>query len=166
GLTRPTWSSTISRARCIRRLVARWLAARFWLRLVQCIFGFSMDCFGGFFCFVAYSLSGFLRLSADGLSSLFRFLSDCFCGFLGFLACSFKSVLDRLSCFLGSMLYVLQCFFLPERGESRSRHQRNNKARYFHECLLYLLFPVQVERTKRPYCVHPTQPNVNCVNLF
>src|SRR6266481_2626347 len=111
-----------------------------------------MDCFGAFFCFLAYSLSGFprffaysfsrfLRLSADSLSGLLGFFSDCFSSFLGFFARRLKSVFYRLPCFFCSLLYVLQCSFLPERGKSRSRDQRYNKARYFHDWLLFICCP-------------------------
>ena len=92
-----------------------------------------MDCFSAFFCFLAYGLSGFLRLFADSLGSLFVFsptvsasqslcfFSDCLSGFLGFFTRSFKSILDCLACFFCSVLYVLQCSFLSERNK-RSGH--------------------------------------------
>ncbi len=99
-----------------------------------------MDCFSAFLCFLAYGLSGFLRLSADSLGSLLGFFSDClsgflclsadslgglFCffsnglgGFFGLFACSFKSILDRLSCFFCFVLYVFYCAFLAEGSEA------------------------------------------------
>src|SRR4029453_5963950 len=157
GVTRPTSTSTISRARCIRRLICRLLTVGLCLRFVERFFGFSVDCFGAFFCLLAHRLSGFLGLSSYLLRSLFGFFADCFRGFLGLFACGFKSVFNRLPCFFCSLFYVLDCSFLRERSKGRSRDQRNNKACYFHECLLYLLSPVQVQRTKRPHCVHPVQ---------
>jgi hypothetical protein len=96
---RLTDSSTIGGARRIRRLICRFLTAGFCLRLVQRCFGFSMDCFGAFFCFLAYSFSRFLRLSADSLSGLLGFFFDCFSSFLGFFARRLKSVFYRLLCF-------------------------------------------------------------------
>src|SRR5262245_58622552 len=130
-------SLTISRAWRIRCRLCRLLAAGFCLRLVQCLLGFSIDCFGGFFCFLAYRLSGFLRLSPDSLRCLFGFFSDCLSGFLGFFACSFKAVLNRLPCFFCFVLYVLHWPFLREHNKRRSYGQSNNKARNFHDSLLF-----------------------------
>src|SRR5437016_3774930 len=141
-----------SRARRIRCLICRLLFAGFRLRLVQRSFGFSMDCFGGFFCFLAHSLSGFLRLSADGLGSLLGFFSNGFCGFLGLFARSFESVLNRLPCFFRSLLSVFQCSFLREGNKRRGHSQSNNKARYFHACLLFIYAPCSPVYRKRMRC--------------
>ena len=136
----------------IRRLICRLLTAGFFLRLVQRFFGFLMDCFGAFLCFLAYGFSCFLGLSADclgsllgfvsdGFSGLFCFLSNSLGGFFGLLACGFKSVLDRLSRFFCSVLYVFYCAFLAEGGESRGGYHSNSKDRYFDDCLLFICFP-------------------------
>jgi hypothetical protein len=132
----------IAWGRRIRRLIRRLLTADFCLRLVQCFFGFSMDCFGSFLCFLAYCLGGFLGLSPDGLGSFFGFFTDCFRGFLGLFACGFESVFDRLPCFFCSVLYVFECSFLRERNKRCSNDQSDNKARYFHDYLLLFAVPV------------------------
>ena len=100
-----------------------------------------MDCFGGFFCLLAHRLSGFLRLSAYGFGSLFGFFSDCFSSFLGLLACCLKSVLNRLPCFFCTVFYIFHCSFLREGNKCRGHSQSNNKARYFHACLLFIYVP-------------------------
>src|SRR5437667_12456400 len=97
-----------------------------------------MDGFGALVRFLAYSLSCFRRFSADSLGSLFGFFSDCFSRFLGFFARSFNSVFDCLPCFLCSLLYFFHCSFLGERYKRRSQGESNNKARYFHDCLLFI----------------------------
>src|SRR5437899_1506859 len=135
-------------------MICRLLAGDFRLRLVQRSLRFSMNCFGAFFCFLAYSLSGFLGLSADGLGSLFGFFSDCFSRFLGFFACGFNSVLDCLPRFLCSLLYFFHCSFLGERYKRRSQGQSNNKARYLHDCLLFICSLVQRKRMRPASCAH------------
>ena len=88
-----------------------------------------MDCFGAFFCFLAYGFSSFLGLSADclgsllgfvsdGFSGLFCFLSNSLGGFFGFLACGFKSVLDCLV-----LLFLLRALRLLLRLPGRRRRE-------------------------------------------
>jgi hypothetical protein len=146
--------SAIGRRRRIRRLICRLLAAGFRLGLVQRFFGFSMDCFGAFFCFLAYSLSGFLGLSTDGFRGLLGLFSDCFSSFFGFFARSFDSVFNRLPCFFGSVFCIFQRSFLPERRHRHSRSQRNYKARNSHDCFLFIRFPIQKKRMARPHRAH------------
>ncbi len=112
-----------------------------------------MNCFGAFFGFLAYGFSSFLGLSAycfsqfpcvflpTVLSGLLCFFSNCFSGFLGFLACRFKSVLDRLPAFFAPCFTSSSAPSCPKRGKSRGRDQRNNKTRYFHDCLLFICCP-------------------------
>jgi hypothetical protein len=134
----------------IGHLICRLLLAGFCLGLPRCLFGFSMNSSGALFRFLADCFSGFLGLSADSFGGLLRFFCNCFSGFLGFLARSFNSVFNRLSCFFRSVLHLFYCPFLPERNKRCGREQSNDKARYLHDCLLFVYCPCTKKTDEAP----------------